>query len=250
MDCETYEVHFPKNACELDQNEEWIKVVTNNGSKKLRLHDYSDFFDIQGLYEEVMCDKLKCNSPNVVCSLLEKEMVKSDDEIDKLRALDFGAGNGMVGECFSEKFDCEAMVGLDIIPEAKTAAYRDRPEVYDEYYVMDLSTIKENDQKTLEKWNFNTLLTVAALGYGDIPTKAFINAFNVIEEGGWIAFNIKDRFMSEKDDSGYRCALDAMMGDSLDLLQTVQYRHRLSLAGDPLHYYAVIGRKLKDIESC
>ena len=63
----------------------------------------------------------------------------------------------------------------------------------------------------INKWNFNVLLTVAALGYGDIPTQGFINAFNLVEKDGWIAFNIKDRFISEEDDTGYHDTLNAMM---------------------------------------
>ena len=31
------------------------------------------------------------------------------------------------------------------------------------------------------------MVTVAALGFGDIPTRAFIEAFNIIKAKGWIA---------------------------------------------------------------
>jgi hypothetical protein len=34
-----------------------------------------------------------------------------------------------------------------------------------------------------------------------------------------------------------------MMGDSLETLKIHHYCHRLSMSGDPLHYYAVVGRK-------
>jgi hypothetical protein len=99
----------------------------------------------------------------------------------------------------------------------------------------------------LKKWNFNVLLTVAALGYGDIPTQGFINAFNLVKTDGWIAFNIKDRFMSDVDDTGYHDTLNAIMGDSLEPLQIHHYCHRQSMSGDPLHYNAVVGRKKGDI---
>ena len=41
-------------------------------------------------------------------------------------------------------------------------------------------------------------MTVAALGYGDIPPQAFAEAFNLISDHGWVAFNIKDRFLQEE----------------------------------------------------
>ena len=50
-----------------------------------------------------------------------------------------------------------ALVGVDIIPEARVAAHRDRPETYNAYYVMDLSDPSDKDMQTLSKWNFNAL---------------------------------------------------------------------------------------------
>ena len=79
-----------------------------------------------------------------------------------------------------EAVDTEAIVGIDIIKEAKKAVKRDRPEIYDDYYVMDLSQPESHDEEKLNNWNFNALVTVAALGFGDIPTQAFINAFNLV----------------------------------------------------------------------
>lgn len=247
MNADNYKVVYPDDTCQLDQNEEYFTVETNEGPKRLRIHEYDKVYSIPGLYEAVVYDHLKCDSPRMICSLLEAEIKAAGGATGQLRALDFGAGNGLSGECLTAKFDCNALVGLDIITEAKDAADRDRPEIYDEYYAMDLSDPSDKDLQTLEKWDFNVLLTVAALGYGDIPTQGFINAFNLIEKDGWIAFNIKDRFMTDADDTGYHDTLKAMMGDSLEALKVEHYCHRLSMSGDPLHYYAVVGRKKDDI---
>jgi trans-aconitate methyltransferase len=247
MESNGYKVVYPGDNRDLDQNEEFFTLVTDDSSKKLRIHDYDEVYKIPGLYEEVVYDHLKCDSPRMVCALLEQEINAAGGPNGELRALDFGAGNGVSGECLVDKFDCDALVGLDIVPEARDAARRDRPEIYDEYYVMDLSEPSDNELQTLDKWDFNVLLTIAALGYGDIPTQGFINAFNLVEKDGWIAFNIKDRFMSNEDDTGYHDTLNAMMGDSLEALKIRHYCHRLSMSGDPLHYYAVVGRKKDEI---
>jgi hypothetical protein len=183
----------------------------------------------------------------MICTLLEQEIKAAGYPIGELRALDFGAGNGISGECLTTKFDCRALVGLDIIPEARDAAHRDRLEIYHAYYAMDLSDPSDKDLRALEKWGSNVLLTVAALGYGDIPTQGFINAFYLIEKDGWIAFNIKDRFMTDGDDTGYHDTLNAMIDDSLEALKIQHHCHRLSMTGDPLHYYAVVGCKKNEI---
>ena len=238
-----YEIQLPDKECRLDQDEEWIMLVSENRCEKIKLHDYKKFYSVPGLYEEVLYKRLKCDSPRMVCSILKEEIEKSEEETEKLRVLDFGAGNGMVGECLEEMIGCDALVGVDIIDEALRATYRDRPGVYDDYYVMDLSQLDERGERQLKEWGFNTLVTIAALGYDHIPTRAFVKAFNLLDDGAWVAFNIKDRFLSEEDDSGFKQTLDAMMGDSLAVLQNKCYCHRLSLSGEPLQYYAIVGRK-------
>ncbi|NQU64306.1 MAG: methyltransferase domain-containing protein [SAR324 cluster bacterium] len=247
METVDFDIEYPGEA--LDQTEEWIRLVADEKSEKIRLHDYGRFFEIPGLYEEVVYRRLKCCSPVTICSLLKDRMLRSGTVPKDLRVLDFGAGNGMIGECFTQIIGCEKMVGLDIIPQAREAAFRDYPGIYDDYYVMDLSRPQEHHQAELKKWRFNTLTTVAALGYGDIPTLAFMNAFNLVEDQGWIAFNIKERFISNDDDTGYRKVLDYLTEDCIELQTTHRYCHRLSLAGDPLFYHAVIGKKLKNIPS-
>jgi predicted TPR repeat methyltransferase len=247
MDFKKFKIRYPERACTLDQDEEWVTIITKDRIEKISLHDYEKFYEVPGLYEKVIYDKLKCDSHRVICELLNIEINKAVFNKEKLRILDFGAGNGVVGEFLVKKVGCDVLVGLDIIKKARDAVERDRPKLYDEYYVMDISQMDEFKQKILNEWNFNVLVTVGALGYDDIPTQAFINAFNTIEDGGWIAFNIKNRFLSEKDDTGYKDTLKTMMGNSLEVLQKKRYCHRLSISGESLYYFAIIGRKIKNV---
>jgi hypothetical protein len=237
------QIEYPDKSCVMDQDEEFIHLLTENGQERIRIHEYDRFFDVPGLYEEVVYNHLQCDSPQVITDLLKETMQKHGNTDGPLRVLDFGAGNGIVGECLQEAVETEAMVGIDIIDEAKKAVERDRPEIYDDYYVMDLSQPEARDEERLGGWNFNTLVTVAALGFGDIPTKAFMNAFNIVENNSWVAFNIKDRFFSEDDDTGYNQMLQEMIGNNLKVYKKHHYCHRLSMAGKPLYYYAVVGRK-------
>ena len=241
MECKV-EVVIPEECRKLDQNEEWIEIVIDGKAERVRLHDYGRFYEIPGFYDQFYQD-LQCRSPQVVCEALKQQIHRWGENRNPLRVLDFGAGNGQVGERLSRELNCRKLVGLDIIPEARAAAMRDRPDIYDEYYVMDLANLSEISHKNLTQWNFNTLVTVAALGFGDIGAQAFANACNLMPDGAWVAFNIKDRFLTDTDESGFSQTIEILMEDGFELLESRRYRHRFSLAGEPLHYHVIVGRK-------
>ncbi|MCP4745258.1 MAG: class I SAM-dependent methyltransferase [Desulfobacteraceae bacterium] len=239
-------VMYPGKECMVEQDKEYFDLVTEDGRQRIRLHEYDRVYDVPGLYEEVVYNKLKCDSPKVITDLLAKSLKKHGDRQAPLRVLDFGAGNGIVGECLKQAIEPETIVGVDIIEEAKKAVQRDRPDIYDDYYVMDLCEADEGDKQKLGRWDFNALITVAALGFGDIPTSAFVNAFNLLKNNSWVVFNIKDRFFSKDDETGYNQILQQMISNSLKVVKKHHYCHRLSIAGESLYYYAIVGRKEND----
>ena len=174
---------------------------------------------------------------------IESSVTEFGASLQSLRVLDLGAGNGMVGQALTEVGICR-LVGVDILPEAKEATDRDRPGVYDSYFIGDLTLKNSNLLRDLREWNFDCLTVVAALGFGDIPTQAFINAYNLVQEGGWICFNIKETFLSEKDDTGFSVLVRSiLLSQKLELHRLIRYRHRYSIDGDPLFYYGIVGRK-------
>jgi SAM-dependent methyltransferase len=152
----------------------------------------------------------------------------------------------MVGEEIAKR-GSNLVVGVDILSEAKEATERDRAGIYDKYYVMDLDDPDDKDMEKLEQYDFNTLISVAALGFDDIPPRAFLNAFNLIKDGGWVAFNIKDRFLTNKDDTGYKDIITGIRDSNMTILCEKRYCHRLSLSGEELYYIAIIGRKMADV---
>jgi hypothetical protein len=94
------------------------------------------------------------------------------------------------------------------------------------------------------------MVTVAALGFGDIPTKAFIEAFNIIKNEGWLAFNIKETFLDNSDETGFSTMIrELIFSEYLDVYHIERYRHRLSIEGEPLFYFAIAGRKNADVSS-
>ena len=243
-----HRIQFPKaESSKLNQDEVYFFLQTAEGQQKIRFHDYDAIYQTQGLYEQIFYDRLKCTSPGKVASILESAVRQSEDNLSELRVLDFGAGNGMMGEEL-KRHGVSRLIGVDIIPEAYEATIRDRPGLYDAYYVEDFTQLDAEKKEDIASWQCDCMVTVAALGFGDIPTKAFIEAFNIIKTAGWVAFNIKESFFDSSDKTGFSTMIrELMFSKYLDVYHIERYRHRLSIEGKPLYYFAIAGRKNADV---
>jgi SAM-dependent methyltransferase len=248
MKHQQYNIKLPATEPhQLSQDEAFFYLIENGKEIKLRFHDYNDMYKRPGLYEQLYYQRLKCNSPKKVVDILSKVLRDNRVEMTELRVLDLGAGNGMFGEQL-HTLGVARVIGVDICENAHIACERDRPGVYDAYYVRDLCNPDFATQQEIASWQVDCLSCVAALGFGDIPAKAFANAFNMIAPSGWIAFNIKESFLLESDTSGFsRLVKSLLVSDALELHHLERYRHRISIDGRSLFYYALVGRKEFDI---
>lgn len=240
-----FQLHLPDPAGPRpDQDAEWFEVSTGEERRRVRFHDYAEIFAIPGLYEQLFYEELQCTSPETVCGLLGETLAERGQAPDELAVLDVGAGNGMVGEELAG-LGAATIVGVDILPEAAEAALRDRPDVYDDYRVVDLTDPPAEDHAALADAGFNCLTSVAALGFGDMPPEAFSQAFDYLDDGGLLAFTIKERFTQpQADESGFSRLLRELHEDGrVETLVEHRYQHRLSMAGEPLHYVAYVAEK-------
>lgn len=242
-----HRIEFPPSADDgLDQDEAYFFLVDGDERHKVRFHDYDAIYSREGLYEQLFYDRLKCRSPSKVTEVLRTAVQKEQHAASELRVLDLGAGNGMVGEALA-RFGVSRLVGVDITPAAKEATARDRPGLYDHYYLADFSAPDDDLRTELDTWAFSCLVSVAALGFGDIPPAAIAHAMRLIQPDGWIAFNIKDTFLDASDTSGFsRLVRELIFSEYLDLHHLERYRHRLSIHGKPLNYFAIVGRKCRN----
>lgn len=238
-----YRLKFPpKQEHSLGQDEAYFLLTEDNREKKILFHDYDAIFSNPGLYEQLFYSRLKCTSPQKVSQLLQNSLESERKVCSELRVLDLGAGNGMMAERL-RSLGVARIVGADIIPEACQAAYRDRPTVYDDYVVADFTELSKDVLEELNEWQFNCLTSVAALGFGDIPPQAFFVALQLVKEGGWVAFNIKETFLDNSDQTGFsRFVRELIFSEYLDVYQLERYTHRLSMEGVPLKYFALVGR--------
>lgn len=247
LDNVDYALHLPSKHARgtLDQDEEWCEVEFDGKRRRIRFHDYAAIYALPGLYERLFAERLDCDSPRVVTELLGKELRASRVNAAALTALDFGAGNGMVGELLAE-LGIGTLVGVDLLPEARDAAHRDRPGLYEDYRALDLTQLAPGDRRDLMRHDFDLMVCVAALGFGDIPPLAFAEAFNLVGSPGWVAFNIRDRFLD--DDAGFGGFIGRLFDDGILRERTrTLYTHRVSVDEEPLEYYAIIAEKLGDI---
>lgn len=248
MKRQQYNIKFPvTEPHQLGQDEAFFHLIENEQELTFRFHDYGEIYKRPGLYEQLFYERLKCISPKKVGDILNKVLRENHVEMTELRVLDLGAGNGMFGEQL-HTVGVARIIGVDISEEAYIACERDRPGLYDAYHVLDFCDLDDATQRELVAWQIDCLSCVAALGFGDIPAKAFANAFNLVAPSGWIAFNIKETFLLESDNSGFsRLIKSLLVSDALEVHHLERYRHRISIDGRPLFYYALVGRKESDI---
>ena len=240
-----HRVRLPAHG-KLPQDAEWCEIREGSGWRRLRFHDYGAIYERAGLYEYLFYDLLRCDSPRRVVNLLSE--VHAELEIaEPLRVVDFGAGNGMVGREL-RRIGVHSIVGIDILDEARVAAQRDLPGVYDGYIVADMNEPPEEVGECMRQLRPNALTCVAALGFGDIPPRAYHRTASYVAPGGLFAFNIKEDFLDARYNHGFSELIRRMIGDKVIRVEAMRrYRHRLSAAGEPLNYMGMVATKLKEI---
>lgn len=244
---ETLQVALPAAGYDLEQDQEWVVVKTDKGWQQIRLHDYGDVYEVQGLYEKWIYDIFQCRSPQTVADLLMPAVKKAGVSPAELTVLDLGAGNGYVADVLRAR-GVESFVGVDIVKQAAAAAERDRPGLYADYVVADLTDLPREHEQVLARHPFNCLTCVAALGFDDIPPQVFAEAYNRVQDGGWVAFTIKTDFVTSNDQSGFSKLIKHMLDKgAMDADVRETFIHRVSTDGQQLEYDAFIGRKRSDI---
>ncbi len=227
----------------LEQGDEKLTVTFEDGHREtMRLHEYGRVYAIPGLYEEVVQARLECASPATLAESLTREVVARGEEPQHLRALDLGAGNGVVAEELRDRGVTAQLVGLDSEPEAGPAARRDRPGLYAEYLTGTLEDVAVGP--LVERQQLNCLIGAGALGLGHISTKDFASAWDAFPKGAWLAVTFPDSVLSRDGDdlSAYISALRRSEHGS-EVTHLSRFRHRLRMNGQPIFYYVMVARR-------
>jgi len=221
---------------------ELIEVRHDDGSvEHLRLHDYERLYELPGAYEQIVSDRLRCASPQVMASLLAQAVERTGRSRRSVRVIDVAAGNGMSGEALLAE-GLKPVLGTDIVPSARVAALRDRPSVYDDYLILDLLALKPEQEQRLRSLRADALHCVAPVGdsAGQLPEQALAAAVRLLEPDSLVAY-MHDPGPNPEDAVTFgfwRRELGSQV-DARELIRQ-RYVHRQTVNGRPYEMNGVV----------
>ena len=205
--------------------------------------------------------------------------------MDPLDILDVAAGNGIVGaelrQQLAEKPGIRRLIATDLLESARSAALRDRPDVYDDYVVADLT--QPHGSGIPSSLDVVTICAALGPGDGDLPLEAVDGAITLLREGGLLALTVNARgqsaatslrwqnFLASVNGSGgshvrhfsyfsqyhfrlqaYFSGLNLLYSDAdsesyqwgyLEVVARKSYKHRKNVQGKWMEYMALIYKK-------
>lgn len=242
----TYTVKLPPEiTTQVDQYSERFILVEDGQEREITLHDYTAVYAVPGLYQTVVTDILQCFSYRVVPELLAQTLAQAGANLAALTVLDVGAGIGLVGAELKQH-GAQTLIGLDIVPAARTAAERDHPGLYQAYLVDDACQPTAATQAQLAQLRPNCMVCVSAIGLGGahVTPDIFACFFNLMPADSWVAFNLSETFFGPDDTTGYNALIERLVYElRLEIHLEHRYQHRVLTDGTPIYYKALVGIK-------
>lgn len=196
------------------------------------MHDYAALYAEPGLYERVFYDELGMRSTVEVSRLFAATLAELHHDPAEQRLRELGVGH---------------VVGLDLEPAAREAAERDRPGLYDDYLVGDLTAWSEERLADTRGYDLTALVAHAAIGVGHVPPLALERALGLIAPGGLFAFAVAPPLLPGAIDApteaaGYHELLADLLERRGEELARHAYVHRLRGDGSEDLAVALVGR--------
>lgn len=232
------------------EGEEWIEFGPADARRRVAFHDYASIYAVPGLYERVFYRELDMSSSHRVVGWFLGALSRVGRQPADERVVDLGAGNGLGGEEL-RRVGVRRIVGVDLEPEARRAAHRDRPGVYDDYLVGDLASMPAVELATVTAMQPTTVLALSALGPGHAPPSVLDRVFALLPRAGLFAFAVKPTLLPGSEDpagqaSGYPAFLDDLFTRRADELARHSYVHRRRTDGTDDPAVAFVGRMRED----
>ena len=131
------------------------------------------------------------------------------------------------------------VVGADGIPEARTAAHRDRPGLYRHYLVGERLDSAEVLRLVTDE-RVNALVAAGAVGQGHVPVEVLGELWDAFGSGSHLALTVSD--VEGRSDVA---DLEEMLGRRATTRTLIRrrFRHRVSMAGEELFYVVLVAVK-------
>jgi hypothetical protein len=223
---------------------EVIRVSHDDGrTEELFLHDYERLYSLPGVYEEIVQDRLRCRSPQEVAALLASAVDALGWDRAEIRAIDLAAGNGVSGEALAAE-GLRAVLGTDIVPSARDAALRDRPELYGAYLTLDLLQLTDEQRDAVAALNANALNCVAPVGSeaGQLPAQVLVEAAKLLAADSLVAYMHDPTFGTPDVVTAQLWADGLGAGVRAQKLVRRRYVHRYTVNGAPYEMEASVWR--------
>ncbi|MBA3747190.1 MAG: hypothetical protein H0W96_06805 [Solirubrobacterales bacterium] len=226
-----------------DQTEESLVVRHADGTtERFRLHEYDRVYAVPGLYEEVVQRRLQSASATILAERLIACAAGAGIDPGDLAVFDLGAGNGVSGEELRAR-GVGTLVASDSIAAARDAAHRDRPGLYAQYLVGDTDDLPQVPD-LIRQHGLNALVCAGALGLGHISAGTFHRLWSAFAPGAWFAVSLHED-LAQPGGSDFGDYLAGFEGreDGGEILVREPFRHRLTMAGEPITYVAIVAAK-------
>lgn len=224
-----------------DDGEERFVVHRDGRDEVFRLHDYAAVYRVPGLYEHVVQGLMRCTSPAVAVRVLRRVLDAEGRNAADLSVLEIGAGTGVVGELVRE-LGVRSVVGVDSLDEAREAALRDRPGVFDDYVVADLSHLSDGQVHRISGHRPDCLLAVGALGGDHVGVDQLARALDLLAPPAVVVLTIRADQLDPASPEPFGSGLDGMVeAGRLRIVHREEFPHRTTYEGDTLTYVALGG---------
>jgi trans-aconitate methyltransferase len=221
------------------QDEESFVLHRDDGSReRILLHDYARVYAVPGLYEEVVQHRLGCASPQVLAGTLADAVAAAGESTARLRVLDVGAGNGVVGEELHAR-GAQVVAGTDGVGAARDAARRDRPGLYEVYAIAGVDDVPP--EQLVADHGLNALTSAGALGIGHVEVSDVARWWGAFPPGSWFAVTVPPDVVDPtgQDLLGALGAADP----TTRVVRQETFPHRRRMSGAPITYRVVVARK-------
>ena len=160
-----------------------------------------------------------------------------------VRVLDVAAGNGVSGEALAAE-GLRPVLGTDIVAAARDAALRDRPGLYDDYLILDLLDLDDDQRAQLAGLGACVLSCVAPVGEhpSQLPPDALVAAAAALTPDALVGY-MHDPTFGTPDRSPQSCGPAGSAPDvRAEELERRRYVHRRTVNGEPFEMEGVVWR--------